>query len=145
MIEKTWKAIIADGRGESTDITREQVECYLEEVRAAVKSRRYRLDRNSKRIDNNALFDNFVISESDVEKIICSLTSDDFSDILPNEHPVFEYERLYVFGKRVKLLERFGSGEEVVDLYIKFNKLENQFLIVISFHKQKYPLEYYFL
>ena len=117
----------------------------MEEVRAAVKSRRYRLDRNSKRIDNNALFDNFVISESDVEKIICSLTSDDFSDILPNEHPGFEYERLYVFGKRVKLLERFGSGEEVVDLYIKFNKLENQFLIVISFHKQKYPLEYYFL
>ena len=27
---------------------------------------------------------------------------------------------------------------------IKFNKLENCFVIVISFHEQKYPLTYYF-
>ena len=29
-------------------------------------------------------------------------------------------------------------------LYIKFNKLTNQYLIVISFHKQEYPLTYKF-
>lgn len=33
---------------------------------------------------------------------------------------------------------------EVVPLYIKFNMIENKFVIVISFHKQKYPLVYYF-
>ena len=32
----------------------------------------------------------------------------------------------------------------VEGLYIKFNKLENCFVIVISFHEQKYPLTYYF-
>ena len=33
---------------------------------------------------------------------------------------------------------------KTVSLYIKFNKLENCFVIVISFHEQKYPLTYYF-
>ena len=46
--------------------------------------------------------------------------------------------------KDVKLLRRFDSGEEQVSLYIKFNKLESRYVIVISFHKQKYPLNYKF-
>ena len=33
---------------------------------------------------------------------------------------------------------------KTVSLYIKFNKLESCFVIVISFHEQKYPLRYYF-
>jgi len=37
-----------------------------------------------------------------------------------------------------------GSEEKTVSLYIKFNKLENCFVIVISFHEQKHPLTYYF-
>lgn len=51
---------------------------------------------------------------------------------------------MYVFGKDVNLLERNGTEEKTVSLYIKFNKLENCFIIVISFHEQKYPLTYYF-
>lgn len=46
--------------------------------------------------------------------------------------------------KEVKLLQRFVAEEETVPLYIKFNKLENQLVIVISFHKQVYPLTYAF-
>ena len=72
------------------------------------------------------------------------LTPYDFSGILQNEHKGYEQERLYVFGKDVTLLERSGSAEKQVSLYMKFNKLENCFVIVISFHEQKYPLTYYF-
>lgn len=68
----------------------------------------------------------------------------DFSEVRYNEHKGFEHEKLYVFGKDVNLLPRFGSGEELVSLYIKFNKLESRYVIVISFHKQKYPLKYQF-
>ena len=32
----------------------------------------------------------------------------------------------------------------MVALYIKFNKLTNLYVIVISFHKQDYPLNYKF-
>ena len=83
---------------------------------------------------------------SDVKDAVenISLAPIDFSGILQNVHKGYEYERLYVFGKDVTLLERNGPGEKLVSLYIKFNKLENCFVIVISFHEQKSPLTYYF-
>lgn len=49
-----------------------------------------------------------------------------------------------LFGKDVKLVERFGNSDKLVSLYIKFNKLENCYVIVVSLHEQKYPLKYYF-
>ena len=46
-----------------------------------------------------------------------------------------EHETLYIFGKEVLLIERYGTAEKLVPLYIKFNKLDNEFVIVISFHE----------
>ena len=101
-------------------------------------------DRNSRRRDNINLFLDYVIDEARAKEIILSLTAMDFLEILQNEHKGFEHGRLYVFGKDVILLERNGTEEKTVSLYIKFNKLENCFVIVISFHEHKYPLTYYF-
>ena len=120
------------------------IEQYLSEVKAAVKNDRYRIDRNSKRQDNLNLFLDYVIDEAKAKEVILDLTAMDFSEILPNEHRGFEHEKLYVFGKDVILLERNGTEKETVSLYIKFNRLEDGFVIVISFHKQKYPFTYYF-
>lgn len=120
------------------------IETYLSEVKDAVKNNRYRLDRNSRRQENINLFVDYVIDEQKAKDIILNLTVMDFSEILQNEHVGYEHERLYVFGKDVTLLERTGNEEKKVSLYIKFNKLENCFVIVISFHEQKYPLSYYF-
>lgn len=125
-------------------IDKKDIEQYLKEVKEAVKNDRYRIDRNINRQDNMNLFLDYVIDAAKAKKIILSLTVMDFSDILRNEHKGFEHERLYVFGKDVTLLERTGTEEKTVSLYIKFNKLENCFVIVISFHEQKYPLTYYF-
>lgn len=126
------------------DIELKNIDSYLSEVKDAVKKNRYRLDRNAKRQDNINLFFDYVIDEQKAKDIILNLTAMDFSEILQNEHAGYEHERLYVFGKDVRLLERAGSEEKTVSLYIKFNKLENCFVIVISFHEQKYPLHYYF-
>ena len=104
----------------------------------------YRLDRNARRQDNINLFLDYVIDEAKAKEIILSLTVIDFSEILQNEHRGYEHEKLYVFGKDVTLLERNGTEEKTVSLYIKFNKLENCFVIIISFHEQKHPLTYYF-
>ena len=125
-------------------IDKKDVARYLSEVKDAVRNGRYRLDRNSKRQDNINLFLDYVIDETKAKNVILSLTVMDFSEILQNEHTGFEHERLYVFGKDVTLLERNGTNEKTVSLYIKFNKLENCFVIVISFHEQKHPLTYYF-
>ena len=126
------------------DIDRKDIEQYLDEVKDAVEKDNYLLDRNARRQDNINLFLDYVIDEAKAKDIILSLTVSDFSEILQNKHVGYEHERLYVFGKDVVLLERNGTEEKTVSLYIKFNKLENCFVIVISFHEQKHPLTYYF-
>ena len=126
------------------NIGRKEIDCYLSEVKKAVKNGKYRLERNDRRQDNQDLFFNYVLDEQKVRNIILDLSVEDFSEVLQNKHKGYEYERLYVFGKDVTLLERFGSREKTVSLYIKFNKLENCFVIVVSFHEQRYPIKYYF-
>lgn len=126
------------------NIKMKDIEQYLSEVKEAVETGKYRIDRNAKRQDNINLFLDYIIDEAKAKEIILSLTAIDFVEILNNEHKGYEHEQLYVFGKDVILLERNGTEEKTVSLYIKFNKLENCFVIVISFHEQKYPLTYYF-
>lgn len=144
MIEKFKKHITVPAEEEGLNIEKKDIEQYLSEVKEAVENDRYRLDRNARRQDNIKLFLDYVIDEAKAKEMILSLTVMDFSDILQNEHKGFEHERLYVFGKDITLLERNGTEEKTVSLYIKFNKLENCFVVVISFHEQKYPLTYYF-
>lgn len=144
MTEKNKKPIIHSAEDKVLNIDQKDIDQYLSEVKEAVEKDNYRLDRNAKRQDNTNLFLDYVIDEAKAKDIILSLISMDFSEILQNEHKGYEHEKLYVFGKDVTLLERNGTEEKTVSLYIKFNKLENCFVIVISFHEQKHPLTYYF-
>ena len=125
-------------------INKDFIRVYLAEVKAAIKQGRYRIERNFRRQDNNDLFLNYVIDEEKAKNILLELDVMDFSEILRNEHKGFEHELLYVFGKDVELWERFGSSQRTISLYIKFNKLENSYVIVVSLHEQKYPIKYYF-
>lgn len=125
-------------------VTRTEIEEYLSEVKDAVRNDRYRIDRNPNRQDNIDLFVSYVLDEMGAKNILLSLDVDDFSEVRQNEHAGYEHEKLYIFGKDVKLIERFGNSEKTVSLYIKFNKLENKYVIVISFHEQNYPLTHYF-
>lgn len=125
-------------------VTRTEIENYLNDVKNAIRGNRYQIDRNLKRQANIDLFIDYVIDESDAKQILLGLEVDDFSEVKQNNHVGREQEMLYIFGKDVKLIERFGGAEKNVSLYIKFNKLENKYVIVISFHEQKYPLSYYF-
>ena len=126
------------------DVTIADIEKYLEDVKEAISTGRYRVEMNENRQDNRDLVMDYIVDEEMRKQILLSLTAMDFSEIRHNTHIGYEHELLYVFGKDVKLLRRFGSGEEQVSLYIKFNKLESRYVIVISFHKQKYPLNYKF-
>lgn len=100
------------------NIDQKDIEQYLSEVKDAVEKDHYRLDRNARRQDNINLFLDYVIDEAKAKKIILSLTAMDFSEILQNEHRGYEHENLYVFDKDVTLLERNGTEEKTVSLYI---------------------------
>ena len=126
------------------NITQNEIKVYLEEVKEAIQNNRYRIERNSRRQDNIDLFVNYVIDETIAKDILLGLEATDFSEILRNEHRGYEHELLYVFGKNVELLERMGNTSKTVSLYIKFNKMENCYMIVVSLHEQRYPIKYYF-
>lgn len=126
------------------EITQEKIDAYLTEVKDAIRRKRYRIERNSHRQDNVNLFLDYVIDEAMAEDILLGLTAMDFSEIRQNEHRGYEHEWLYIFGKDVELLERMGNESKIVSLYIKFNKIDHCFVIVVSLHEQKYPMRYYF-
>lgn len=126
------------------DVTIADIEKYLEDVKEAVNAGRYRIEMNENRQDNQDLFLDYIVNEETRKQILLSLTAMDFSEIRHNTHRGYEHELLYIFGKDVKLLRRFDPEEEQVSLYIKFNKLESRYVIVISFHKQNHPLNYKF-
>ena len=122
-------------------VTREEISNYLSEVKKYVNAGQYQISNRTK---NQSLYIEYVFSEERCKEIILDLEVDDFSDAVQNDHPQHPEEILYIFGKEVSLLLKQGGGEENVALYIKFNKLTNLYVIVISFHKQDYPLTYKF-
>ena len=144
MIEKWKKHIIRSSEDKVRGMDKKDIEQYLSGVKETVENGRYRIDRNARRQDNISLFLDYVIDEAKAREIILGLTVMDFSEILQNEHKGYEHERLYVFGRDVTLLERNGTEEKTVSLYIKFNRIKNNFVIIISFHEQRHPLTYYF-
>lgn len=123
------------------NVTKNDVDTYLSEVHELVNAGRYQISARQK---NQDIFTDYVFSEEDAKNVILSLRAEDFACAVQNEHPEHAEEILYVFGIDIKLTTRFGGSEELVPLYIKFNKIQNHYLIVISFHKQDYPLTYRF-
>ncbi len=122
----------------------QDIEAYLHDVKEAVQEGRFRLDLNTRRQDNRNLFLEYVLDMQMVEKILLSLSPWDFSEAVQNRHEGFEDEMLYIFGKNVRLIQRFEEREENVPLYIKINKLTEGFVIIISFHRQQKRLKLYF-
>ena len=125
-------------------IDESEINDYLGEAKKLILDGKFRIALNSNRLTNLSLFDEYLINEESVKSILLNLTVYDFCEKVQNKHANFNHEWLYVFGKEIDLIKRFEEKSEMVLLYIKFNKIEDKFLIVVSFHKQKYPLMYYF-
>lgn len=125
-------------------IDKSEIADYLSRAKKLIVQNKFCIALNSNRTTNLSLFDEYLIDEERIKIILLDLTEDDFCEKVQNKHVQFQHEWLYIFGKEISLMKRYEEKSEVVPLYIKFNMIENKFVIVISFHKQKYPLVYYF-
>lgn len=126
-------------------IDKSEIADYLSSrAKKLIVQNKFSIALNSNRMTNLSLFDEYLIDEERIKIILLDLTEDDFCEKVQNKHVQFQHEWLYIFGKEISLMKRYEEKSEVVPLYIKFNMIENKFVIVISFHKQKYPLVYYF-
>ena len=119
----------------------DEVEVYLLDVINAIKDNRFKISQREK---NRKLVLDYILDREKIKEIILSLTVKDFSSSVNNIKEEYSSEILYIFGKDVMLLPRFGSREKKVSIYIKFNKIDDGYIIVVSFHDQQYPLKYPF-
>ena len=118
-----------------------EVKVYLSDVKTLVKKKQYIIPKRESYL---RLLDEYELDDIMVEEIVLNLTYKDFSSADYNEHSDHKDEILYIFGKDVKLVSHITEEEKLVSLYIKFNKIDNQFMIIVSFHEQKYKLDYKF-
>lgn len=124
-------------------IGKNEVKQYLLVVCELVRKGQYHIERNENREANDALFLNYLIDERKAAEIITQLEVNNFCGRV-EDRSLQSSEMLYIFGRNVTLQKRFEDGFDEVELYIKLKKTKNHFVVVISFHESKYPMEYYF-
>lgn len=125
---------------------REEIEDVLNKIKHCINTGKYTLSMNDKREENRDFIDEYHIRNDRQRSILLGIKTDDFCHTLQNTKKGFEHEILYVFVPKVMLFNSDGE-EEIVDIYTKFNLIENPgggFVVVISFHKINKPVSYLF-
>ena len=128
------------------DYTMADVSAILNRIQDCVRSDRFIISQNDRRLENQALINEYNLSFSLIKNILLGIKPEDFCHSLRNRNPGYENETLYVFCPQVVL---FDSGDEAteVDLYTKFNILNRSsgdHVVVISFHHLQRPIRYLF-
>ncbi len=132
--------VLRSRKGENLlNVTKEHIEKYLSEIYESVKKGNYQIASRYKNMD---MYIEYLFTERDAGRLLLSLRPEDFSEAVQNEHSGHTEEILYIFGKEIKLLPRFGGGEESVPFYLKLNKVAGPYVIVVSLHRQEMPLSY---
>ena len=112
----------------------EEIEKVLEEFKMFVAKDKYRI---IERDENYLLMVDYDISEEKRKNVLLELTIDDFvrKDKSRNKK-IKGY--VYIFHKKVKLLQKYLNEMLDVNLYIKFSSIMEKYVIIISFHESLY-------
>ncbi|MBQ3224103.1 MAG: hypothetical protein IJB42_00180 [Oscillospiraceae bacterium] len=127
-----------------TNYTKEDIEEIVDIIHECVNNNMYSISLNLNRKENIDFVAEYNITKEKQKKILLDMSAEDFCYSVQNEHPAFSYEILYVFAPQV-LLRDVTDEEAIVDVYVKINILENnERIIVVSFHKRNYDINYLF-
>lgn len=130
--------------GHLTNYTQKDIFDYVLKLNVLTQERNYSISLNPNREDNIRLMQEFYVGQEIREKILLSLSVDDFCYCLKNDNPNYSHEILYVFHKQVTLQRKYSSkGKEHIHLYIKINMIEkqpNDYFYAVSFHEEKHIL-----
>ena len=132
-------------KGKYLDFTKQDITDYLDIFKQLVSKGRYTISRNANRQENIDFMMDYRINSYKAKEILINLQYDDFCYAAANYKPGYEHERLYVFCKEYEL--DYWGEVEYVDIYIKTNITQikdDDFAVVISFHKRNEPITYLF-
>ena len=121
---------------------RNEVATILETIKTCVAGDKFILSANRNRTENIEFTDKYNLTVARIKEIISKIEIEDFCYGLHNEHIGYEHEILYVFCPHVEL--PYGDKIEAVDIYAKFNVINGERVIIISFHQRNYPVDYLF-
>ncbi len=128
------------------DYTKEQINEVLNKIKDCIINNNYTISLNRNRQENIKFINEYNIRSVKQKNILLSIKVEDFCYTLQNIKIGYEHEVLYVFVPQVKLFNA-DDIEEMVNVYIKFNlidKSNENYAVVISFHRLNKPINYKF-
>ena len=132
--------------GKYEDFTSNDIKEYLSRLRDFVLSDHYIISYNENRQENVDFIEDYKIDSKKEKEILLSLDYEDFCYAVDNKKKGYEHEKLFIFCKEYEL-DKWGTLE-CVEIYIKTNVVdtcrEDDYLVVISFHKRNRPITFLF-
>jgi len=125
-----------------TNYTYDEVTDILDKIKMCVTNDRYIFSQGDSRKENIEFIADYGLSETERKNILLRIETEDFCYGLQNKKPGYEHEVLYVFCPQERLT--YGYVTSFVDIYTKFNIVNNNMVVVISFHKRNHPIDYLF-
>ena len=124
-----------------TDHTKEEIEEYLKIVKKSVDDGRFIVCTTPKNEKNRNFIEKYKLNKNMQKEMLKELEVNDFcysADDYNNPQ-----ERLYFFCREYEL-NNWGTIENV-EVYIKIARKQNDFIVVVSFHKPEKNIKKLFL
>jgi len=125
-----------------TNYTYDEVTEILKTIKVCIINDNFIVSQNANRAENNEFIAEYNLTMAKIKAIVTNIETDDFCYGLQNENVGFEHEVLYVFCPQTEL--PYGDAIHAVDIYSKFNIIDEQRVVIISFHQRNHPISYLF-
>jgi hypothetical protein len=133
--------IMSSNTSKYTNHTKEEIEEYLKIVKKSVSSGKYIICTTQKNEKNRNFIEEYKLDSGKQKQMLIELEANDFCYSADNYND--PQERLYFFCREYEL-NNWGTIEKV-EVYIKIATKQDNFIVVVSFHKPEKNIEKLFL
>lgn len=124
-----------------TNHTKEEIEEYLKIVKKSVNDGKFIVCTTEKNEKNRRFIFEYGLNKNKQKQMLIKLEADDFCYSADNYND--PQERLYFFCREYEL-DNWGTIENV-EVYIKIARKQDDFIVVVSFHKPEKSIKKLFL
>ena len=124
-----------------TNHTKEEIEDYLRIVKKSVNAGRFIVCTTEKNEKNRTFVFEYGLTKNKQKQMLIKLEANDFCYSADNYND--PQERLYFFCREYEL-NNWGTIEKV-EVYIKIARKQDDFIVVVSFHKPEKSIKKLFL
>ena len=124
-----------------TNHTKEEIEEYLKIVKKSVNAGKFIVCTTEKNKKNREFIFEYGLTKNKQKQMLIKLEANDFCYSADNYND--PQERLYFFCREYEL-DNWGTIENV-EVYIKIARKQDDFIVVVSFHKPEKNIKKLFL